>query len=142
MSQAAHTDTHNEDADPVHLHTHHVTSWQLLTGILVVLLILTALTVFTARSVHLPGSGNVILALVIAFAKAGLVVAFFMHLLHDKSFNTVILAYCIMAIACFMMFTTIDLGSRKVLDPIKDGLITPPTVADNAYQVYLQEHPG
>ena len=139
MSDTAAT-TQHEDADPVHLHTHHVTSWQLLTGILVVLLILTALTVFTARFVHLPGSGNIILAITIATAKAVLVCAFFMHLLHDKAFNSVILFYCVLAIACFMLFTTLDLGSRKVLDPIKDGLITPPVVADEAHQKYIQEY--
>jgi len=129
-----------EEADPVHLHTHHVTSWQMLTGILVALLILTFLTVYVAEAVHLPGSGNLILALFIAFVKASLVCAFFMHLLHDKKFNSVILFYCLLAIACFLMFTTIDLGSRRALDPIKDGLITPPTVATEAHQKYIQEH--
>lgn len=141
MSESATNTPHaHEDADPVHLHTHHVTSWQLLTGILIALLVLTALTVVTAEYVHLPGSGNVILALFIAFVKASLVCAFFMHLLHDKKFNSVILFYCLLAIACFLMFTTIDLGSRRALDPMKDGLITPPTVATEAHQKYIQEH--
>lgn len=137
---SAHAETHTDD--PVHMHTHHVTSWQLLTGILVILLILTATTVLTARFVDLPGQMNLILALSIALVKASLVCAFFMHLLHDKAFNSVILFYCILAIACFLMFTTIDLGSRGIFDPVKDGLITNPSIVHDAHEAGIQTGEG
>jgi cytochrome c oxidase subunit 4 len=124
------------------MHTHHVTSWQVLTGILVILLILTGFTVYTAREIHLPGELNLVLALTIAVVKASLVCAFFMHLLHDKAFNSVILLYCVMAIACFLIFTTIDLGNRGVFDPVKDGLINNPTIVHDAHEAGIQTGEG
>ena len=122
-----------------HHHKHHVSSWQFLTIVLVVLLFLTGVTVAASR-IDLGGSLNLALALAIAFVKAGLVCAFFMHLAHDKPFNTVVLFYCLMAVACFLLFTVIDLSSREAIDPIRDGAVAPPSVVQDAREAYIAEH--
>ena len=122
-----------------HEHKHHVSSWQFLTGVLVALLILTILTV-AASQIHLGANLNLALALAIAFLKAGLVCAFFMHLAHDKPFNTVILFYCILAVATFIMFTKIDLSSRAAVDPVRAGAVEDPGVAAQARENYIAEH--
>jgi len=122
-----------------HDHKHHVSSWQFLTGVLVTLLILTGLTVAASR-IDLGGGLNLALALSIAFLKAGLVCAFFMHLAHDRPFNTVILLYCLLAVGCFLLFTVIDLGSRDRVDPIRAGSVEPPPMAAQARENYIAEH--
>ncbi|MFG0274245.1 MAG: cytochrome C oxidase subunit IV family protein [Phycisphaerales bacterium] len=129
-SHAAHGD---------HEHKHHVSSWQFLTGVLVTLLILTVVTVGASR-IDLGGGLNLALALAIACVKAGLVCAFFMHLAHDKPFNTVILFYCLLAVGCFMLFTVIDLGSRDRVDPVRSGTVVDPPMAAQARENYIAEH--
>lgn len=122
-----------------HHHKHHVSSWQFLTGVLVTLLFLTIVTVGASR-IDLGSGLNLALALAIAFVKAGLVCAFFMHLAHDKPFNTVILFYCLLAVACFLLFTTIDLGSRHRVDPIRAGTVVSPPMSARARENYIAEH--
>lgn len=53
-------------------------------GVFVALAILTIATVAVAQ-VHFPGHGNVLVALLIAAAKASLVAAIFMHLKWERS---------------------------------------------------------
>lgn len=130
ISQTGHDDDH---------HQHHVSSWRFLTGVLIALLILTGLTVGASR-IDLGGSLNLALALAIAFVKAGLVCAFFMHLAHDKPFNSVVLFYCLLAVACFLLFTTMDLGSRTAIDSIRSGDVNPPPMSQQAREAYIQEH--
>lgn len=120
-----------QDTDPVHIHKHHVSSVPLLAVILVVLLVLTVLTVAVSR-VDLGGSLNLIIAMGIAFLKAGLVVTFFMHLLHDKPFNAVLLFYTLLTVATFFLFTLIDLSSRGAIDPIRNVLLEVPPMAGEA----------
>lgn len=54
------------------------------------LLVFTIITVVTGRNVHLPGYGNIIVAMVIATTKATLVVLFFMHLWEEGGVNRLI----------------------------------------------------
>lgn len=111
---------------------HHVSSLRLLVGVLAALLLLTALTVYTARFVHLGETGNLAAAIAIAMVKAGLVVAFFMHLAHDKPFNGVVLFFTLIAIATFLMFTLIDLGSRDAVDPVRNVWTRQPSIVEDA----------
>lgn len=122
-----------------HHHKHHVSSWQFLTGVLLALLFLTTITVASSR-IDLGGSLNLALALAIAFIKAGLVCAFFMHLANDKPFNSVILFYCLLAVSCFLLFTTIDLGSRERVEAIRASTLAPPPGAARARENYIAEH--
>jgi cytochrome c oxidase subunit 4 len=122
-----------------HEHKHHVSSWQFLTGVLVTLLILTGVTVGASR-IDLGGGLNLALALAIAFVKAGLVCAFFMHLANDKPFNTVILLYCLLAVGCFLLFTVIDLGSRDRIEGVRAGSVGEPPMAAQARERYIAEH--
>ena len=70
---------HGSTVDPEHFQKHiRATIW-----VFVALLVLTAVTV-GASYVHLGQSGNIILALIIAAFKAGLVAAIFMHLSAEK----------------------------------------------------------
>ncbi|RMD60805.1 MAG: hypothetical protein D6824_08915 [Planctomycetota bacterium] len=115
-----------------HTRHHHVSSLRLLVSVLVALLALTALTVYTARYVHLGETGNLAAAIAIAMVKAGLVVAFFMHLAHDRPFNGVVLFFTLMAIATFLLFTLIDLGSRDAVDPIRNVWTQEPAIVENA----------
>lgn len=122
-------DTHDHD---------HISSMRLLNFILVALLILTALTVAASR-IHFGEGLNLWIAIGIAVIKASLVCAFFMHLLHDKAMNSIVLFFCILTIGLFLLFTLIDLSSRGMVDPIRDGPIQAPMIAGNAREAAIAE---
>ncbi|MFG0256740.1 MAG: cytochrome C oxidase subunit IV family protein [Phycisphaerales bacterium JB043] len=128
-----------EHTDPVHIHKHHVSSVPFLLTILAILLVLTALTVFTATQVDL-GGFNLVLAMIIASVKAGLVIAFFMHLAHDKPFNAVLVFYTILTVATFFVFTIVDLSSRGMIDPVRDVTLVEPPMAADAIAKSEEEH--
>lgn len=106
----------------------------MLTGVLIALLALTALTVFTAREVHLGETGNLTAAIVIAIIKATLVGAFFMHLLHDKRLNVVVVFFCLLGVATFLMLTLTDLGSRDAVDPMRAVWTRQPNIVEKAHE--------
>ncbi len=117
-------------AHPAHDHPHHVASFKSLAGVLTALLVLTALTVYSSQSFHWLGEGgHFILAMVIALAKSLMVAAIFMHLLHDKVLNSVVMFFCLFAVGCFLSFTMLDMMSRGRVDPLRAGLIGPPPLA-------------
>ena len=133
----AHAHAHH-DSD--HGHEHHVSSMFILVGVFVILLVMTAITVLTAKYVDLGKSGNFILAMAIATFKASLVCAFFMHLLHDRKFNSVVLFYCLLTLSLFILFTKIDLDSRRVIDPRRDGQINEPTMVEDHREHHEDDH--
>lgn len=120
----AHAKGHAHNDGEVHA---HVAPWQFMFAVLVVLLVMTGLTVYTAMFVHIGELGNLILALAIAFFKAALVVGFFMHLHWDNKFNAVALLFCLLAIATFMIFSIVDLGHRGLVDPKQAEMKAPET---------------
>lgn len=83
---------------------------KLITGIWIILLILTGVTVAVARFDF--GYLNVVVALVVATTKATLVAAIFMHLKYESGLfqGFVILAFAILAI--FIGFTFFDTAYR------------------------------
>ncbi|MHC4976696.1 MAG: cytochrome C oxidase subunit IV family protein [Planctomycetota bacterium] len=126
--------------DPGHIHKHHVSSVFLLGAILAVLLVLTGLTVAVSR-IDLGGTMNLIVAVAIACVKAGLVIAFFMHLAHDKPLNAVLVFYTLLTVATFFVFTIIDLSSRGAIDPIREQtLVEPPMAADAIAEGHGDDH--
>lgn len=142
MNATATADNHAHDE---HGH-HHVASFRMLFSILVILLIMTALTVWTAKFVDLGDMGNLILALLIATFKATLVCAIFMHLLYDKLLNSVILVTCLVLVITFIGFTAIDMKSRGALDPTREHFIAPPPLAEAQIKAAIEkahaEHAG
>jgi cytochrome c oxidase subunit 4 len=85
----------------------HVVPLGLLAGILTVLLILTGLTVFTAREIHI-GEWNLVLAMVIACIKGALVVLYFMHMRWEKMFNAIALITALVFVTLFISVSALD----------------------------------
>lgn len=96
--------------------------WMLLT-VFVALLGLTVLTVF--QSQFDLGNMEVWMSLTIATVKAGLVIAFFMHLLWDKPLNAIIILGSLIFVALFLGFTMMD------ADGYKENLIINPTLEES-----------
>ena len=90
-----------------HAHAHHIASKKLLFSVFGGLVVLTALTVITAEYVDI-GSFNIVLALLIAGAKAALVVTFFMALKYDNRVNTLVFALGTIFVVVFLSFTLFD----------------------------------
>ena len=82
---------------------------------LVTLLILTVITVAVA---HFDlGEANVFAAIAIATVKAIVVALFFMHLLHDKPMNAIILSTAFVMLGILLMFCFMDSGTRLNIIP-------------------------
>ena len=93
--------THGHDGE----FSHPMPIWMLL-SVFVALLALTVLTVY--QSTFALGNIEVWLSLGIATIKAGLVIAFFMHLLWDKPLNAIIILSSLVFVALFLGFTMMD----------------------------------
>ena len=91
---------------------HHALPVPLLVGCWLGLMILTGLTVWTATNLDL-GQFNLVLAMVIATAKATLVLTIFMHLAFDKGFNFMIFATSVLAVVLFVTVAFIDVREYK-----------------------------
>ncbi len=96
--------------------------WMLLT-VFVALLALTVLTVY--QSTFNLGNIEVWLSLTIATIKAGLVIAFFMHLLWDKPLNAIIILSSLVFVALFLGFTMMDAQGYR------ENLIMKPTLDES-----------
>lgn len=89
---------------------HHIVSYRKLVGIWLALTVLTALTVSITR-VDL-GGYKVIGALAIACAKAGLVIAVFMHMKYEGGLLRWLLFLTLTTLAIFIGFTFFDVLYR------------------------------
>jgi cytochrome c oxidase subunit IV len=103
----------------------HISSARFYWGIFGALIVLTLLTVKV--SYYDFGSANIIIALLIATTKASLVAAFFMHLRHDKLFNTLALLSAFLFLAIFILLTYDDLGTRGKMGPSYVTTVNPHT---------------
>src|SRR5689334_10481128 len=124
---SAHTDTHAV----AHGHAHDDHDAKAPRTYFLVLLALLCLTFITVSASYIHwGSGmiNVIVALTIATIKASLVALFFMHLLHDKPMNGIILIASFVFLGIFLISCYTDAVTR---DPIEPGnlKVKPPAVA-------------
>jgi len=93
-----------------HSDEHHIISYRKLTGIWLILLVLTALTVAITR-IDL-GGFKVAGALTIACIKAGLVIAFFMHMKYENRLLQILLFVAVVTLAIFIGFTFFDVLYR------------------------------
>jgi cytochrome c oxidase subunit 4 len=115
-AHAAHDDDHVQS---------HIASWQFYCGIFAALVVLTIITVKV--SYYDFGTFNILVALLIATAKASLVALFFMHLRHDNLFNSFAFLISFIFLALFILLTYDDLGRRAKLDPDYGGTSEPRT---------------
>ena len=115
---------HEHDADDGAVHS-HVASVQFYVGIFLTLVCLTVLTVKV--SYYDFGEANIAIAMLIATMKAGLVATFFMHLAHDKLFNTLAFISAFLFLSVFIMLTYDDLGRRGQVDWVYGGTVDPRT---------------
>ncbi len=111
-----------KDDGEVHV---HIASDRFYWGIFGALIALTLLTVKV--SYYDFGAANVIIALLVATTKASLVAAFFMHLRHDKLFNTLALLSAFLFLAVFILLTYDDLGQRGHMGPSYVTTVNPRT---------------
>jgi cytochrome c oxidase subunit 4 len=88
-------------------HFAHTTPLSLLVGILVALLVLTILTV-SVTSIDLGAQGNLVVAMVIATIKAGLVVTYFMHLRWDRLFHLILFLTSVLFLILFLSMSITD----------------------------------
>ena len=96
------------DDGKLHIHTAPI---KLYLGVFAALIFFTVLTVALSY-VHL-GSLNLVVAILIATVKAGLVVTFFMHLRDDKRFITLMLLGGLFFIGIFFNYTMMDTNRRS-----------------------------
>ena len=89
---------------------HHIVSYRKLIGIWLALLALTALTVGITRAEL--GGYKVLGALTIASVKAGLVIAFFMHMKYEGLLLRWLLFLALVTLAIFIGFTFFDVLYR------------------------------
>lgn len=93
-----------------HPHEHHIISFGRLASIWIVLLVLTTVTVLITR-IDL-GGFKVIGALSIACIKAGLVIAFFMHMKYESRLLRILLFVALVTLAIFIGMTFFDVLYR------------------------------
>jgi cytochrome c oxidase subunit 4 len=109
---------HDDDDGAVHV---HIASAQFYWGIFGALVFLTFVTVLV--SYYDFGSANIVIAMIVATMKAGLVATFFMHLRHDKLFNTLTFLAAFLFLAIFILLTYDDIGRRGEVDNDYGGTI-------------------
>jgi cytochrome c oxidase subunit 4 len=107
-----HDDHHDDDHHDDHHGLSHTASVKVLLGTGGSLLVLTVVTVL-ATKVDFGPSVNLAIAMAIAVLKATLVVLFFMHLIYDKLFHSVLFVGGILAAALFVGFTLMDSGQYQ-----------------------------
>jgi len=90
--------------------SHHSISYTKLTAIWLLLLTLTALTVWVSQQDL--GIGHVWGSLAIASAKAGLVITFFMHMRYEGRLLRWLLFVALLTLAIFIGFTFFDVLYR------------------------------
>ena len=131
---------HNHAA--VHGHDDHdKNAPKLYLAVLGALLILTFITVGASQVQFGSGMVNVVIALTIATIKASLVALFFMHLIHDKAMNAIILVASFVFLGIFIGFSYGDYATRDDLRPagLKVKAVAPGT-APAAAPVGAGEH--
>ena len=105
-------------------HGHVIVSPFVLLNVLLALLFFTVLTVFFSRAeiwiagtfnVDVPHWVNVVGALSIAVIKSVLVCLFFMQLKYDNPLNSLIFLFCLFAVALFLGFSSLDLGTQGLI---------------------------
>lgn len=105
-------------------HGHVIISPFVLINVLLALIFFTVLTVAVSRTeiwiadmfnLDIPHWVNVSIALSIAVVKSVLVCMYFMQLKYDKPLNSLIFLFCLFAVALFLGFSMLDLGTQGLV---------------------------
>jgi cytochrome c oxidase subunit IV len=97
----------------------------MLVAVLGALMLLTVLTV-SVTSYDLGSEGNLVVGMVIATIKAGLVVTFFMHLLWDKKFHLILFLTAVLFVVLFLSMSVTDRGEYQTnIDLYTNSTSTP-----------------
>ena len=83
-------------------------------NVLIVLLMLTLLTVAVSFA-PLAGAWHIVIGLIIATAKAALVVLFFMHIIHSTSVPRAVIAASVVGLILLLVLTFTDYVSRGLV---------------------------
>ncbi len=94
-------------------HEHHVIPAKLLMKVLLGLVVLTVLTVVTAKGVHLGLLAGPV-AFLIAAVKAYFVMSYFMGLKYDDKMNRIIFGTGFVFVAILFIFCALDIFTRSV----------------------------
>ena len=114
MSEHDHGDDGHDFAHPMPI--------PVLVGVFVALVTLTIITVGQASFDM--GKFDVAIVMTIATVKAGLVIAFFMHLAYDKPFNIVVFMSSFVFVGLFVIFTLSDSqGTSDSFQPKADDVV-------------------
>ena len=98
----------------------HVMSIPLLVGVFLALVFLTGVTVW-ATVIDLGANANLLVAMLIATVKAALVCVFFMHLLYDRGFHSVVFLSSLVFVLLFVTFSMMDsFEYRPAVDAFRD----------------------
>lgn len=92
-------------------HEPHVWPIKVYIAVFVSLLVLTVVTVGVSL-LGLPPVPSIIAAIAVALVKAAIVAAFFMHLISEDKFYSVILVCSVFFIVLFFVLTLLDMDSR------------------------------
>lgn len=95
---------------------HHIIPLKVYYRIIVALLLMTVVTVAAAQFDF--GAMNTVIAMLIASVKAGLVLAYFMHLKYDDKIYTVAFGTAIFFLLVMFFFSWVDLYTRFLVDPV------------------------
>ena len=90
---------------------HTMPIWMLV-AVLGALMFLTVLTV-SVTNYDLGSQGNLVVGMVIATIKAGLVITFFMHLLWDKKFHLILFLTAVLFVVLFLSMSITDRGEYQ-----------------------------
>lgn len=110
MSHHDHQHAHHQDGAHGEHAEHHVVSYSQYIQVWLTLMFFTCLTVL-ASFVH-AGSLNMVIALLIATIKAGLVLAIFMHVKYDSKTVKGFLVTTGLTLAFIAILTIIDIANR------------------------------
>ena len=127
MSTSSAQSHEHEHYDDGRVHA-HITPFNFLVGIFAALVVLTLITVGASYIDF--GSGNTVIAILIATMKASLVAVFFMHLRHDKPFHAYVFVMAFVFLGIFLLLTLDDLGTRGQLDDSAGVAVLPRTGVD------------
>jgi len=105
------SDAHAHGAEADHGLAHTMPIWMLV-AVLGALMLLTVLTV-SVTSYDLGSEGNLVVGMVIATVKAGLVITFFMHLLWDKKFHLILFLTAVLFVILFLSMSITDRGEYQ-----------------------------
>ncbi len=131
-----------------HEHHVHVTPFWTMLWVFILLLILTALTVWSSNQhgfwfgnthVEFGPTIHIMIAMGIAVVKALLVGGFFMHLLYDKKVNTIVMGATIFALALFIGLSLMDVATRPVIAPLEQGEIHSGGIVAKYHGTFLRE---